>query len=136
MATRTAPAPRLQKGLRVLPGKSARSAIGWRQLAWLGLAILMFFTLIYSRVFLDGAAFEIANLEKAVEVQEARFDELRLQVAQLESPQRIFQEAEKMGMQLPAQTRTVYAPMPLEANGVDEFEAGESALLLATLGAK
>jgi hypothetical protein len=87
-------------------------------------------------VFLDGAAFEIANLEKAVEVQEARFDELRLQVAQLESPQRIFQEAEKMGMQLPAQTRTVYAPMPLEANGVDEFEAGESALLLATLGAK
>ena len=136
MATRTAPAPGLRPGLRVLPGKGIRPQVGVRQLAWLVLAVLMFFTLIYSRVFLDGAAFEIAVLETAIEEQEARFDELRLEVAELESPQRIFQEAESMGMQLPAEARTVYAPMPELADGVDEIEAGETALLLATLGAE
>lgn len=136
MATRTAPAPRIRPGLRVLPGRQARSSIGWRQLAWLLLAVAMFFTLIYSRVFLDGAAFEIANLEKAVDVQEARFDELRLEVAQLEAPQRIFEEAQRMGMELPGEARTIYAPMPEMTEEIGELDVGETALLLATLGAE
>lgn len=136
MATRTANVPRLLPGLRALPARRSRPQIGVRQIAWLLLAVLMFFTLIYSRVFLDGAAFEIATLERAVEMQEARFDELRLEVAQLESPQRIFQEAQGMGMELPDEARTVYAPLPHVAEGIDEIEAGGSALLLATLGAE
>ena len=135
MATRTAPVSAGRSGLRVLPGRRAVSHVGLRQAVWLLLAVAMFFTLIYSRIFLDRAAFEITRLEGQISEQEARFDELRLEVAQLESPGRIFVEAERMGMVLPDQGRTVYAPMPVPADERAELASSDSAPLLATVGA-
>jgi hypothetical protein len=95
----------------------------------------MFFALIYSRIFLDRAAFEIKNLEGLISEQEARFDELRLEVAQLESPQRIFAEAERMGMVLPGEGRTISAPMPVTEDQITELASSGSTPLLATVGA-
>jgi len=136
MAARTAPARVPGSGLRVIPGRARNPArVGVRHVGWLVIAIVMFFTLIYSRIFLDRAAFEITNLEGLISEQESRFDELRLEVAQLESPQRIYAEAERMGMVLPAEGRTVYAPMPVPADEIGELAASRSAPLLATVGA-
>ena len=135
MATRTAPIPAGRSGLRVIPGRREAPRIGLRQLAWLLLAVGMFFALIYSRIFLDRAAFEITRLEGQISEQEARFDELRLRVAQLESPRRIYSEAERMGMVLPDQGRTVYAPMPVPSDVLSELVSSDSTPLLATVGA-
>lgn len=136
MAARTAPARIPRSGLRVIPGRSRNPArIGARQLGMLVLAIAMFFTLIYSRIFLDRAAFEIEHLEGLISEQETRFDELRLEVAQLESPQRIFAEAERMGMVLPDEGRTIYAAVPKPANEISQLASSGSTPLLATVGA-
>lgn len=137
MAARTAPARIPRSGLRVIPGRSRNPArISVRQLGWLAVAIAMFFALIYSRIVLDGAAFEIKNLEGLISEQEARFDELRLEVAQLESPERIFAEGERMGMVLPDEGRTVYAPMPPPADEINHLASSGSTPLIATVGAR
>jgi cell division protein FtsL len=135
MATRTAPVPAGRSSLRVIPGRRAGVEFGLRQLAWLLLAVLMFFTLIYSRIYLDRAAFEITRLEGQISEQEARFDELRLEVAQLESPRRIYAEAERMGLVLPDESRTVYAPMPALEDELGELASTDSSPLLASVGA-
>lgn len=135
MAARTAPVRLPGSRLRVIPGRS-QARIGLRQLAWLLLAVAMFFLLIYSRIFLDRAAFQISSLESQISEQEARFDELRLEVAQLESPQRIYAEAVRMGMVLPEEGRTVYAPMPVAFDETRQLDASDSTLLLATVGAR
>ena len=138
MATRTAPARLPRSRLRVIPGRTSSAPItrvGLRQVVGLALAIAMFFALIYSRIALDRAAFQITTLDGQISEQEARFDELRLAVAQLESPQRIFAEAQRMGMVLPVEGRTVYAPMPAQTDEIGELASTESEPLLATVGA-
>jgi len=136
MAARTAPARIPRSGLRVIRGRSRNPArIGIRQVGWLLVAIAMFFALIDSGIFLCGAAFEINAREGVTSQQEARFDELGLEVAQLESPQRIFAEAERMGMVLPDEGRTVYAPMPEPADEINQLASSGSTPLLATVGA-
>ena len=133
MASRVAPAPANRPGLRVITGP-VRVKLQVRQLIWLLLAVALFFALIYSRVAPDGAAFQLAALETSIEQQEAEFDELRLQVAQLESPQRIYAEAEQMGMILPPTGRTLFAPMPVPADEIGELAGVDTPTLLATLG--
>lgn len=133
MASRVAPAPTTRPGLRVITGP-IRARLELRQLAWLLLAVALFFALIYSRVILDRAAFQLTSLETSIEQQEAQFDELRLQVAQLESPQRIYAEAERMGMILPPAGRTLFAPMPVATDEIGELAGVETPTLLATLG--
>jgi cell division protein FtsL len=137
MAARTAPARLPKPRLRVIPGRARNPArVGVRQVAWLLLAVAMFFALIYSRIFLDRAAFQISSLESQISEQESRFDELRLAVAELESPQRIYAEAERMGMVLPEEARTVTAPMPVPEDDIGELASTGSAPLLATVGAR
>ncbi len=135
MAARTAPARLPGSGLRVIPGRVRNPArIGVRHVGWLLLAIAMFFALIYSRIFLDRAAFEITNLEGLISEQESRFDELRLEVAQLESPQRIYAEAERMGMVLRGGGRTVHARMPVSADEIGWVVVGGAGSLIAAVG--
>jgi cell division protein FtsL len=136
MAARTTPVPVRRGGLRVIPGRRAGVELGLRQMAWLLLAVLMFFALIYSRIYLDRAAFEITRLEGQISEQEARFDELRLEVAKLESPRRIYAEAEQMGMVLPNEGRTVYAPMPTPEGELGELASTDASPLFATVGAR
>ncbi|MBT8216559.1 MAG: hypothetical protein HKN74_13185 [Acidimicrobiia bacterium] len=135
MATRTAPLRLPRSRLRVIPGRQP-SSLSVRQFGWLVLAVAMFFALIYSRIYLDRAAFQIATLEGQIAEQQTRYDQLRLEVAQLESPQRIYAEAEKMNMVLPGEARTVYAPMPDTDDDGGQLATSGSTVLLATVGAK
>lgn len=76
-------------------------------------AVLAFMSLIYSRVLLDRSAFALNDLESQINATESRYWELRLEVARLESPQRVIRAAEGMGLVLPT------ARIPVEAVGVD-----------------
>ncbi|MDH3730358.1 MAG: hypothetical protein OES13_04435 [Acidimicrobiia bacterium] len=76
-------------------------------------AVLAFMSLIYSRVLLDRSAFELDDLDRQIGATESRYWELRLEVARLESPQRVIRAAEGMGLVLPTARLTV------EAVGID-----------------
>ncbi len=80
-------------------------------------AVLAFMSLIYSRVLLDRSAFALNDLDTQINATESRYWELRLEVARLESPQRVIRAAEGMGLVLPT------ARIPVEAVGVDSGAA-------------
>lgn len=84
--------------------------------AWMVFSILVvgaFLLLIYSRIALDGSAFVIDELESQIADEETRYWELRLQVAELQSPERVIRAAEGLGLVYPD------ARVPLEASGVE-----------------
>ena len=107
MSARTAPAPRIGPRLRLLAGhRPRRRPIG----AWLVFtlaAVLAFFLIIWSRIALDRTAFELVELEGEIAAAQARYEELRLEVARLQAPSRIAPLAEEMGLVFPEETRTV-----------------------------
>jgi cell division protein FtsL len=72
-------------------------------------AVLAFLSLIYSRVLLDRSAFVLDDLEYQLEAAETRYWELRLEVARLESPERVVRAAEGMGLVYPTARRTIEA---------------------------
>ena len=97
--------------LRVVIGPQTRRAPRLR--GWMLLAVTVltaFFLLIYSRIALDRSAFVLDEIEKKMELEEARYWELRLDAAHLQSPDRITRLARDMGMVFPDEVRTVEAP--------------------------
>ena len=72
-------------------------------------AVLAFMALIYSRTLLDRSAFVLDSLEGEIEAAETRYWEMRLEVARLESPQRVIRAAEGMGLVYPSSRQTVEA---------------------------
>ena len=75
--------------------------------------ILAFFGLIYSRISLDRSAFTLEDLEQRIAIEEARHWDLRVEVARLQSPDRITGIAQDMGMVYPVEL------VSLEVEGVD-----------------
>ena len=73
------------------------------------IAVVAFFAIIWSRIILDRTAFELQELEGRIAAEQARYGELRLEVARLESPSRIAPLAEELGMVFPSGTETVAA---------------------------
>lgn len=90
---------------RVIPGSGARgvglrralSAYGWIFVASL-IGLTLFFGVIYARVFLDKSAFEIADLQSRITQQQQLNQQLRLHVAELEAPGRVFDAASRLGL--------------------------------------
>jgi cell division protein FtsL len=78
--------------------------------------IVAFFGLIYSRISLDQSAFVLEDLEQQIAAEEARHWDLRVEVARLQSPERITRVASEMGMIYPAELAA------LEVEGVDASE--------------
>ncbi len=70
------------------------------------IVIAAFFGLTYSRISLDRSGFELDRIETAITEENARVAELRAQAAELQSPDRVRSEAERMGL--------VYADQLLE----------------------
>jgi cell division protein FtsL len=68
------------------------------------IAILAFLGLGFARTSLDSAAFELAELEKAIDEQSAINRHLSLEIARLENPARIAPLAEEMGLVVPTET--------------------------------
>jgi cell division protein FtsL len=90
-------------------------------LLFTALVIFVFFALIYSRTILSDSAFRLEEVESQIAQEEAVYQQLRLEVARLQSPGRIVPLAEQIGLVLPNQVRTV------EAAGVTGSEGGAEA---------
>ncbi len=79
-----------ERGPRVLP------------LAFFVMAVVaVFFSMIFLRISLDETAFELANLETSIEVEQSRQLDLRYDLASLQDPLRIATEAKRIGLVYP-----------------------------------
>lgn len=109
----------------------ARPPIG----AWLVLAVVVvgaFFILISSRIALDRTAFELDRLDREIAAEESRYWELRLEVTELQSPERIRELADEMGMVYPARVETIDVPaLGTPVRDLEERWADLKALLSA-----
>lgn len=90
-------------------------------LLFTALVIFVFFALIYSRTTLSDSAFRLEEVESQITQEEVLYQQLRLEVARLQSPERIVPLAEQVGLVLPSQVRTV------EAAGVNNVAGGAEA---------
>ena len=72
-------------------------------------AIVAFFALIYSRTALDRSAIELRAVEEQIAEAENTFQQLRLEVARLGSPERIVPAAGELGLVYPEEVQPVAA---------------------------
>ena len=102
---------RSEETLRVVAGKKSRrpSTAPWLVVAVLG--VVAFFGQGFARTSLDRNAFELAELNKSIAVEEALNLELTLKIARLESPTRIGPLAEQLGMIVPQTTHQLLADL-------------------------
>lgn len=121
MTARPAPVPQQRPHIRVVAGRGIQPL---RMAPWLlftALVIFIFFALIYSRTTLSDSAFRLEEVEAQIAQEQATFQQMRLEVARLQSPERIVPLAQEIGLVLPDQVRTV------EAAGVTGSEGGAEA---------
>ena len=129
----TSPATALQSnGLELVVHRSARRP---RLKGWMFFTILVvaaFLLLIYSRIAIDKSAFVLNDLEGQIVAEETRYWELRLQVAELQSPQRVSRAAEGLGLVYPTERTTLeVAGVEPTSSDIDERWADLKALLSA-----
>lgn len=118
--------PRANQSIRVVRGtKLRRPAVG----PWVIVAIIAisgFLGLGFAQTSLDRAAFELAELEKAIDQAEAHNLDLKLEIARLENPARIAPLAEEMGLVLPDVTKQLLVDLDQELPVFAEADKGES----------
>jgi len=82
-----------------------------RPLVFFTLAVVVvFFTMIYSRISLDRTAFELHIIEQGLAEQERLHWDLRLELARLQDPVRITDIATGLGLVYPDERITIEAP--------------------------
>jgi cell division protein FtsB len=101
------------------PHTRRRRITHWVLLSIAGCAL--FLLLVLSRIALDRHAFVMEDLEGAIATEEARYWELRMDVAELRDPARIARMARSMGMVYPEEVRLVSVP----GLGSSEFDIEE-----------
>ena len=133
-----APAPKARPPLRVVPTDQARPGVDRRRRARLvtGLTVLFviaaLFGLVASHVVLTQGQFRLEQLEKQAAEEQARFERLRLQVAQLESPERIVAAAqERLGMVPPPGVKYLSPVGAVDGTEGAAAEGGEDERLAA-----
>jgi cell division protein FtsL len=103
---------------------------------WIGMAIAMsvvFLLLVSSRIALDRAAFVLEDYQILIAAEEARYWDLRMQVTELQSAERIAGLAAEMGMVYPDQIFTVEVPgLGGPGPGIEDRWIDLKALLSAT----
>jgi len=72
--------------------------------------VLVFFTMIYSRISLDRTAFELHGIGQGLAQQERLHWDLRLELARLQDPRRITEAAADLGLVYPEERITIEAP--------------------------
>lgn len=105
MTALTQPRSRSEKDLRVLRGlKPTRPAMApWMIVALI--AVAGFLGLGFAQTSLDRSAFDLAELNRSLALEQAANLDLRLEIARLENPARIAPLAEEMGLVIPQTTR-------------------------------
>lgn len=108
MTVRPLQKPADSDSLRVLKGKrrAGRPTLApWMIMALIG--IIAFLGLGFTRTSLDRSAFELAELNRAINEQTAINRQLSLEIARLENPARIAPLAEELGLVIPEQTNQI-----------------------------
>jgi hypothetical protein len=93
----------------VIGPRARRRRVG----GWIGVSFIVaavFFLMISMRVALDRNAFVLNDIRGQITVEESRYWELRLRVAELQSPARIAGRAAEMGMVYPTEIATLEVP--------------------------
>lgn len=112
-----------EQGLRVLKGRRVRKPSIAPWMIMVLIAVVAFLGLGFARTSLDRSAFELAELNKAIDEQAALNEQLRLEVARLENPARIAPLADELGLVIPGDTNQllvdldVPSPVVAETNG-------------------
>lgn len=125
MTAQTWRKPGTREGLRVLKGSRARrlhrpSIAPW--MIMVVLAVVAFLGLGFARISLDRSAFDLAELDKAIEEQGAVNEQLRVEVARLENPARIAPLADEMGLVIPTDTNALLVDLDIPSPMVAERE--------------
>jgi cell division protein FtsL len=71
------------------------------------LVVAIFFAMIYLRVAMDRSAFELDSIEDQITLEQSRTLDLRLELAQLQDPQRIAAQATQIGLVYPEEQITL-----------------------------
>lgn len=105
--------------LRVVRHGERRRAVGLNPFTGVVLTVLVFaglFAVAVSHALLIGSQASIDDLEEQVAAEQARYERNRLEVAELESPDRIVAEARnRLGMVSPAETVWITPDRPVPA---------------------
>lgn len=118
--------PAADESLRVLKGRRLRrpSMAPWMIVVLI--AIFAFLGLGFARTSLDRSAFELAELNKAIEEEAVLNRQLSLQIARLENPARIAPLAEQLGLVIPDETNRLLVDLTPESPFVAEADSGEN----------
>ena len=91
------------------------------------LVMAVFFSMIFLRIALDRTAFELESFERQIVNQESRQLDLRLELAQLQDPLRIANEATMMGLTYPDDRVAIVVEglgkAPFAASGTEPLHA-------------
>jgi cell division protein FtsL len=104
------PVGRPRREFHVVLGPGSRRG---RAIYWVLLALVVasaFLGSIYARIALDRTAFVLTDLEGQIATEESRYWDLRLEVSELQSPDRIAERAAELGMEYPVDIRPVIVP--------------------------
>jgi anti-sigma factor RsiW len=123
-AARPAPDTRAEKGLRVLKGKRLRKPSIAPWMIMVLIAVVAFLGLGFARTSLDRSAFDLAELNKAINEQLALNEQLRLDVARLENPARIAPLADELGLVIPSDTNQLLVNLDVPSPVVAETDSG------------
>ncbi len=113
--------PRLRMaGRRLIP----------QQVAFFAGAILAVSVLVLGIVSLQAVlsetSFEMRELSRRATQLQSEYSRLKLQVAELSSPERIAREARSLGLTIPTQIRTLSVELPSERERREPLSAGPS----------
>lgn len=88
------------------------------------IAVVAFLGLGFASTSLDRSAFDLAELNKAIDNELALNQQLRLEVARLENPARIAPLADELGLVLPIETNQLLVDLdavePVVADAADD----------------
>jgi anti-sigma factor RsiW len=111
-----------EKGLRVLRGKRLRKPSIAPWMIMVIIAVVAFLGLGFARTSLDRSAFDLAELNKAIDEQLALNEQLRLEVARLENPARIAPLADDLGLVIPPETNQLLVNLDVPSPVVAETD--------------
>lgn len=111
-----------EQGLRVLRGRRVRKPSIAPWMIMVVIAVVAFLGLGFARTSLDRSAFELAELNKAIDEQAALNEQLRLEVARLENPARIAPLADELGLVIPGDTNQLLVDLDVPSPVVAETD--------------